>query len=321
MRLSKARVQNYRSIRDTGEFDIEDVKTILVGPNEAGKSAILQALQRLKPPSDVKPLNPLRDYPRALYNDIATKKVDPDNVRVVTGWFDLGEDDFALLPPNLQIEGIQFVVYRDLDNRYGHRLTSTPAYPWYRDVKADMIRLAAHMDRDAAAEKPVTAALTKIASSWGDFTSLTGKEGASVLSWLESNLALVDEDNEKEVARHERVASLIEGWSAYSTVCDELYKRVPTFILFSNIFRVRPNIHLEHLATRLENNTLDDEQYDYGNSCLLKLLGFTARQLSDLGKASSPKSGDGASLEQFREQLDSRNYQLNAASVKLSRPC
>ena len=47
MRLTKARVQGYRSIIDTGYFDVEDGKTILVGPNEAGKTAILQALQKL----------------------------------------------------------------------------------------------------------------------------------------------------------------------------------------------------------------------------------------------------------------------------------
>ncbi|MDD4673926.1 MAG: hypothetical protein PHI03_13430 [Bacteroidales bacterium] len=36
MKLIKARVQNYRSIIDSGIFEIEELKTILVGPNEAG---------------------------------------------------------------------------------------------------------------------------------------------------------------------------------------------------------------------------------------------------------------------------------------------
>ena len=31
MRLAKARVQNYRSVRDTGWFDVEHTKTIMVG--------------------------------------------------------------------------------------------------------------------------------------------------------------------------------------------------------------------------------------------------------------------------------------------------
>lgn len=74
MKLEKARIQNYRSIIDTGIFDIEKLKTILVGPNEAGKTVILQALQQLKKPSEVPGFEALRDYPRSKYNDITTKK-------------------------------------------------------------------------------------------------------------------------------------------------------------------------------------------------------------------------------------------------------
>ena len=63
MRLRKARVQNYRSIRDTGWFDVEKDKTILVGPNEAGKTVVLQALQQINPPDGIAKFDPLRDYP------------------------------------------------------------------------------------------------------------------------------------------------------------------------------------------------------------------------------------------------------------------
>lgn len=41
----------------------------MVGPNEAGKTAILQALQKLNPPKDIELFNPLRDYPRAKYDE------------------------------------------------------------------------------------------------------------------------------------------------------------------------------------------------------------------------------------------------------------
>ncbi|MBF4338445.1 AAA family ATPase, partial [Vibrio anguillarum] len=77
MRLVKARVQNYRSIIDTGEFEVEKLKTILVGPNEAGKTVLLQALQQLNKPNDVNDFDPLRDYPRSKYNDITTGRIDP----------------------------------------------------------------------------------------------------------------------------------------------------------------------------------------------------------------------------------------------------
>jgi predicted ATPase len=72
------------------------------------------------------------------------------------------------------------------------------------------------------------------------------------------------------------------------------------------------------LATRIETNVLDDAQYDYGNLCLLKLLGFTPRELSSLAATPEPSAGDLAGLKNYRDQLDERHYQLNAASVKLT---
>ena len=96
-----------------------------------------------------------------------------------------------------------------------------------------------------------------------------------------------------------------------------LSKAVPVFILFSNYYRVRPLIHLGHLATRIEQKLLDDDQYDYGNQCLLKLLGFTARELSNL-ETPEPGPADREGLKNYRDQLDKRSYQLNAASVRLT---
>lgn len=318
MRLTKARIQNYRSVRDTGEFDIEDVKTILVGPNEAGKTAVLQALQRLKPPKDLKPLNALRDYPRALYNDIATGKVKPSDVVVATGWFSLDASDLKLLPPDYNEDGNVFVVERRLDNSLRYNCEKSPQFPHFRNFKPDLLRMVAHMDR-ADAGKPVTTAFNAIVGSWSDSTSVRGEEATALLNLLEANFALVDEDSEKEIERYQGLERRLRLYDDFRDGCAALYKRVPKFILFSNIFRVRPNIHLEHLAVRLENNALDDDYYDYGNSCLLKLLGFTARQLSDLGRVASPDATDQAGLEKVRDQLDNRTYQLNAASVRLSR--
>ena len=48
MKLAKVRVTDFQSIRDSTEFDVGDV-TCLVGKNEAGKTALLQAMYRLLP--------------------------------------------------------------------------------------------------------------------------------------------------------------------------------------------------------------------------------------------------------------------------------
>lgn len=102
MRLTSARVQKYRSIKDTGWFEIEPQKTIMVGPNEAGKTVALQALQQINVPGGVAGFDALRDYPRSEYNDITAGRVDPADVEVVSAKFSLGDDDIAKLPPGYE---------------------------------------------------------------------------------------------------------------------------------------------------------------------------------------------------------------------------
>lgn len=319
MRLARAHVRNYRSVKDSGPFEIEAIKTILVGPNEAGKTALLQALQQLKPPSDARKLDPLRDYPRALYNDIATKKKVPAKIPVATGWFDLSDDDLDLVPASLRSEGLQFVIERHLDGSLSFWLTSAPAAPVFQDLKPDLQRLRVHLNRaNPDEDSAIAKRLVALTSSWTDVHYIVGERLDALSKWLDDASPYVDEDNERELTRRASIEAQLGAWAEYSKATQELYLAAPTFVLFSNIFRVRPVIHLAHMASRLKTKVVDDEFYDYGNSCLLKLLGFSAAALSALGNVDEPSQNDPEGFESYRSQLDSRNYQLNAASIKLS---
>ena len=66
MILRSIRVRKYKNILDSGEVEIQPDVTCLVGKNESGKSALLQALYRLNPVSTGHPETfvDLRDYPR-----------------------------------------------------------------------------------------------------------------------------------------------------------------------------------------------------------------------------------------------------------------
>lgn len=324
MRLVKARVQKYRSIRDSGWFDIEKSKTILVGPNEAGKTVLLQALQQLNPPKGHRAFDPLRDYPRSDYNDITTGAVHPKNVTVVEGHFELEEEDRAAIPE--EFKDCTYVVGRRLDNSTWHDLRSSTTLPRLQDLKFDLTRLAAHVKLSApipSSEQPPreqpTEELAALIKTWSPITKLDVQQSQALKLWLMKVLPLVEETNSKELTRHSRLLTACELVEKKSAALTRLNERLPVFVLFNNYFRVRPTIHLQHLADRLETKMLDDEQYDYGNQCLLNLLGFSARDLSNLGRATEPRSDDTESLRKYRDQLDKRQYQLNAASVRLTR--
>lgn len=67
MKLEAFRVQNYKRIEDTGWVSCRDL-TVLVGKNEAGKSAILRGLSKLNP-SDGEEYDGLREFPRRRFTD------------------------------------------------------------------------------------------------------------------------------------------------------------------------------------------------------------------------------------------------------------
>lgn len=322
MHLVRARVQNYRSVRDTGFFEVEPGKTIMVGPNEAGKSAVLQALQQINPPDGIKKFDALRDYPRALYNDITTKKVDPTNVRVATAVFALSDDDQAVIEE--EFRGKNYTFTRYIDDTWTHSFEGV-TIPKFASVRKDLARLVAHIDERAPAtpegsapKETAEAAVAKITADWQDTTDLREKTVEALRAWLDKAVTLIDEDNAKEEERLDRLRSTVSFHARYWSALTAIKERVPVFVLFSNYFRVRPVIHLAHLAARLQSGVLDDDQYDYGNKCLLSLLGFKAKDLSQLGRATEPEAPNAKGLQSYRDQLDKRSYQLNAASIRLT---
>lgn len=323
MLLKKARVKKYRSIRDTGLFDVEEGKTILVGPNEAGKTALLEALQRINPPWGIRNFNALRDYPRSEFNDVITGKVRLEDTTIVEAHFALGPEDKEAIPPEFQ--DCVYVYGRRADNNAWHALSGGPPATKYGDIKKSLARLCAHIDNrvppppEGAPTAPAPSALlATVTQDWTDPDEVKGLRATQLKAWLETVFPHIEEGNETEENRYDQLLSAVTSDERRERALEALNRRLPVLVLFSDYFRVRPLIHLEHLAQRMEENLVDDDYYDYGNQCLLRFLGFSARELSNLGKAPEPQRGDAGALQTYRDQLDRRAYQLNAASVRLT---
>lgn len=325
MRLTKARIQGYRSIIDTGYFDVENDKTIFVGPNEAGKTAILQALQKLNAPEGTTPFDSLRDYPRSKYDeDIKNGKIDPSEFTVVEGHFILEDDDKKDIPEDYQ--NILYIFGRRLDNTYWHRLDNAPEQLSFSDIEKDLLKLCQHYKNTSQARSESETKQTAIQNSYDSViiglqrtSVITAEKAKKIIEWVKNNVSYLADDNPTEEKRYDKLIELLEKPVQRCEVLETLRKRLPTFILFSNYFRIRPVLHLRNLAERIERKMLDDEQYDYGNICLLKFLGFTPQELADAGDTSRFNLNDPTQYEQYRAQLDKRDYQLNAATIRLTK--
>ena len=92
MHLIEAHVKNYKIVTDSTRFWIEPGVTCLVGKNESGKSAVLEAMYRLNPLPAGLPteFNGLRDYPR---QNFAVDEEKVPNVAAIGTTFELNADE------------------------------------------------------------------------------------------------------------------------------------------------------------------------------------------------------------------------------------
>jgi predicted ATP-dependent endonuclease of OLD family len=114
MKLLKARVMNYKSIEDSGWVTIDNV-TCLVGKNESGKTAFLQALQKLSPMEGIIGDFDTLEYPRKSYAKY--RQIHDENpADVVSAEFELSEDEIAEIESNLGKKTIQSNIIKTTKN-------------------------------------------------------------------------------------------------------------------------------------------------------------------------------------------------------------
>jgi hypothetical protein len=123
--LKSVRVQNYRSIDDSGVVPIEDV-TCLVGKNESGKTAFLHALHLLNPLNPIKGkarFDDVMDFPSARFS--AYRKIREESpADVVTAVFELTDTELKIIEEDLGagvLKSREITVVKGYDGRRRYR--------------------------------------------------------------------------------------------------------------------------------------------------------------------------------------------------------
>lgn len=126
MKLRQALVQNFRSICNSSEFDIEPHVTVVIGQNEQGKTNLLKALQSFN--SSYTYVVPA-DLPNHLVPSLADS--DPAKVPMVTLWLSIEPDDILALREVVDgIEQIeQLKAAKFLDGHYDYAAIRTDEEP------------------------------------------------------------------------------------------------------------------------------------------------------------------------------------------------
>ena len=117
MKLVSVRVQNYKCIDDSEKFSVRDL-TCLAGKNEAGKTALLQALRRLNPVEEAeRKFDGLMEYPRRRHHELSEGGAKSE---VLTTEWELSDGDVEAVEDVLgkgAIASCSINIRRGYDNR------------------------------------------------------------------------------------------------------------------------------------------------------------------------------------------------------------
>ncbi|MBP2704689.1 AAA family ATPase [Microbispora sp. RL4-1S] len=251
MQLTGAHVTYYRSVEDSGEFAIEPDVTCLVGKNESGKTAVLQAIFRSNPVEADKKFDEIVDFPSR--HTRLRKGWNADQmIPVVKLSFRMGDDEIekieedlgegAVTDPNV----VYTRGYRDARGRMSVQV----------DEKAVLDHLRKDLDLSSAAATAIGAATT-IEELFAAITSLD--EVPSAL---------------------QQVAERIGGWRNHSArlhvVDKHVFPAMPKFVYFADYDTMPGKVSIPDLMRRRAQDELKR-----GEHALLSLLSMAGAKLED----------------------------------------
>lgn len=254
MKLHKVQVAEFQSITDSCELDLDRV-TCLVGKNESGKTAILQALYRLNPMIQSEgQFDVVFDYPKRSVTeyerDVARGSRDAATVTTA---------HFALEDPDL----IQVV------ERFGSKVLTEHTLVLHKGY-SNALDFELKVDKDFAfrhviASADITEEQRELLSSVESFDEALVKAGdleeTQGLSDLKRNIAAITGDLDQFI------------WESY------LQDRVPRFLYFSDYYQLTGAVNLPSYAQRrTEGKRLGS---DYPMEGLLALAGVTAEDFQN----------------------------------------
>jgi len=214
VKLLKVEVTSYKSINNSGWFKVGDV-TCLVGKNESGKTAVLQALLKLNPESDEQPYDYEREYP-SLKVDAYESQHEHEPATVVKAVFELTDKDRQRLKDKLGTDILaksQVQVARGYDNELSWEYALDQAAvanlvasrnPAPKQVEVDEEDDTVESDEEeqelttsddviAELERELAAMLPRFAY-FADYSTLAGEVNIEALKLRQQNKDLSDSD-------------------------------------------------------------------------------------------------------------------------------
>lgn len=284
MRLLTAQVRLFRNIVDSGSVTLQPDVTCLLGKNESGKTAFMQALYSLNPAHDSGlGLDVKSDYPRWRKTRDG-REVELQAVVPIRASFEMNADEILELSEALAMP-------------LPSRLTLTAG----RDYAGAM-----HIHLDLC-DRDLIAMLTRSANLEGAIRqgATACRNPAELAAFARDELSRVSkEDRESVKSLRALAASAAAGAELLASGLDGKAKqavlaRLPRFFYFSDYSALQGRTDLTELLAKAKRNPSKLEEHEHTAMSLLRLAGAAADEL-------------------LEDDFESRMIELEAAANELS---
>ena len=250
MKLTSVRVENFKCVEDSSEFSIDQV-TCLVGKNEAGKTALLEALYKLNPVEADKADFDEEEFPR---RHLATyrQRRDREPANVLSTTWHLDDADVAAIEERI---GPQTLASRNVVITKGYENVAH----WSLELqeKTMVQQLLGQANLDAVEKAP----LAKAAS----------------IRDLAAAIEAIDSRAEKQNALLNTVRNRFPEGDPQVAARAILAERLPHFVYFSTYHQLPGRVGLDDLKRRQRENNLE-----FKHKVFLALLEATGTGLQEI---------------------------------------
>lgn len=287
MKLTRVRVQNYRSVEDSGEFEIGDL-TCLVGKNEAGKTALLSAIRALKPSQPFE-FDETIDYPRRFstrFDDRHPK----GTAEVIRTWWRLEDADKAAI-----------------EERFGSRVLKSDTFQGHFGFRYEKDNRVWDIEVDSS--KVLENLLSKHALDATERNVLHGVSDGPAAAKALSGLA---ERTPKQEALLQDIKKCRES-SFTLGVIDVLAARQPKFFFTSHFERMSGMVSIQKLQKDEQSDTVSVSDKIF--LAFLEYAGTTLEELLDANRREALKATCEAASNEITEEIFQFWSQNNALEV------
>ncbi len=340
MKLKRFRVKQFRSVRDSGWIETDDV-TALIGTNESGKTNLLIPLWKLKPAKDGE-INPLSDYPRKEYHEIRAMETKPV---FITAEFSLPDsliDELVALTGASRKDLATASVSRNYDGKYLigfpqaaplRAISSSEIVALLVSARTDIASLAPASGAEEEVKANILAALDQAITSAkalgnsleeDDLTSLHSQLTAIDMAKASKRSVISPRFGQLLDSMSETIAKVTrphpqENSDARKLVLDN----VPSFVYYSNYGNLDSEIYLPHVIQNMARKDLGTKEEAKVRTLrvLFDFVKLQPKEIMELGKdlPTTPHPPTQEQIDATAERKKERDVLLQSASTQLTR--